>query len=43
MRLNQKQIIESRIRDIKRKLLHQRNSNTRAMWNEHIIYLESQL
>lgn len=43
MKLNQKQIIESRIRDIKRKILHQRNKNTRSLWEEHIIYLESQL
>lgn len=43
MRLNQKQIIKSRIRNIKRQLLHQRNENTRNLWRNHIIYLESQI
>lgn len=43
MRLNEKQIIQSRIRDIKRKLLHQRNENTRQLWKDHITYLEAQL
>lgn len=43
MRLNQKQITESRIRDIKRKMLHQKNKDTRELWKNHILYLESQL
>jgi len=43
MRLNEKQMIESRIRDIKRKLLHQRNKDTRQIWEDHIAYLELQL
>lgn len=43
MKLNEKQVMESRIREIKRKLLHQKNKNTRQLWREHINYLESQL
>lgn len=43
MILNEKQIIESRIRDIKRKLLYQRNKYTRQIWKDHITYLKSQL
>lgn len=43
MKLNQNQIIQSRIREIKRKLLHQRNIHTRQLWRDHIAYLESQL
>lgn len=43
MKLNQNQIIQSRIREIKRKLLHQRNIHTRQLWRDHITYLESQL
>ena len=43
MRLTRKQVLESRIRDIKRKLLHQRDVGLRKMWKEHIEYLQSQL
>lgn len=43
MILNKEQIIQSRIRNIKRKLLHQRNIHTRQLWKDHISYLESQL
>lgn len=32
--------IESRIREIKRKLLHERNPIIRDMWKDHIKYLE---
>lgn len=42
-RLTQKQITESRIREIKRKLLHQTDPSTREIWMEHITYLESQI
>ena len=43
MKLSQNQIIQSRIRELKRKLLHQRTIHTRQLWREHISYLESQL
>ena len=42
-KLTRNQKIESRIREIKRKMLHQRDSVIRNIWNEHIKYLESQL
>lgn len=34
--------IDSRIRELKRKLLHQRDKVTRKIWLEHIEYLEAQ-
>lgn len=43
MKLSEKQITESRIREMKRKLLHQKHKETRCIWEEHILYLESQL
>lgn len=42
-KLTQQEITESRIRDIKRKLLHQKDESTRQIWMEHITYLESQI
>ncbi|WP_286010097.1 hypothetical protein [Clostridium sp. Marseille-Q2269] len=33
----------SRIREIKRLILHQRDSRTRSIWKSHIKFLESQL
>lgn len=41
--MNRSKIIESRIRDIKRKMLHQRDALVRKIWREHIEYLETQL
>ena len=43
MRKSRKQVLESRIRDIRRKLLHQRDAGLRKMWKEHIEYLELEL
>ena len=42
-RLTQQEITEGRIRDIKRKLLHQKDETTRQIWLDHITYLESQI
>lgn len=43
MRLTRKQQLESRIRDMKRKMLHQRDQGTRSIWKSHIEYLESEI
>lgn len=43
MILSEKQTIESRIREIKRGLLHQKSKGTREIWREHIKYLETQI
>ena len=43
MRLTQNQILEGRIRELKRKILHERNEVIRNTYKEHIEYLESQL
>lgn len=42
-KINRNKNIEKRIREIKRKMLHQRDSLVRKIWREHIEYLESQL
>lgn len=38
-----KQLLESRIRELKRKLLHEHNRETRTIYKDHINYLESQI
>ena len=43
MKLTRNQKLESRVRDIKRKLLHQRDKVTRKIWTDYIEYLESQI
>lgn len=35
--------LESRIRDIKRQLLHQKDKTTRKIWVEHINFLDGQI
>lgn len=40
-RLTQEQIVNSRIREIKRKILHTHNKSTRDMYRDHISYLMS--
>lgn len=40
-RLTQEQIINSRIREIKRKILHTHNKSTRDIYRDHINYLIS--
>lgn len=42
-RLTQKQILEGRIREIRRKLLHERNEIIRNTYKDHVRYLEEQL
>jgi hypothetical protein len=37
-----KNINESRIRELRRKILHEHNQMIRNIYREHIIYLESQ-
>lgn len=43
VKLNEKQVLESRIRDIKRKILHQGNKEIRTIWQDHVNYLENEL
>ena len=43
MKLSERQILEGRIRDIKRKILHQGNKEIRTIWQDHINYLENEL
>lgn len=38
-----KQLLESRVRELKRKILHTRNSGTRRLYKDHINYLKSQM
>lgn len=40
---NNKSVLQSRIRDIKRKLLHEHNPIIRETYRDHINYLQSQI
>lgn len=43
MRLSRKEQLQSRIRDIKRQMLHQYDQGVRYIWKSHIEYLESEV
>ena len=43
MKLSERQILEGRIRDIKRKILYQGNKEIRTIWQDHVNYLENEL
>lgn len=42
-RLTQEQVVKSRIREIKRKILHTHNKTTREIYISHIHFLENEL
>ena len=41
MRLTRNQLLEQRIREIRRKILHTHSEGTRNIYNDHIEFLQS--